>query len=75
MTGDEQKTEPFEEILEKIEKIVTELENNDLPLEEALARFEEGVSLSRRGSARLEEAQRRIEEILKDGSTQHISDL
>jgi len=73
MSENDNKIEPFEQILSRIENIVKELEGNELPLDEALKRFEEGVALSRKGSARLEEAERRIEEILKDGSTRPIT--
>ncbi len=62
-------SQPFEKILGDIEKIVRELEDNEIPLEEALQKFEQGVKLSRAGSARLEDAERRIEEILKDSET------
>jgi len=55
----------FEEALEALEKIVTELENTELPLEEALKRFEEGIKLARRCHQLLEEAEQRIEVLLK----------
>jgi exodeoxyribonuclease VII small subunit len=58
---------PFEQILEELERVVRDLEGDDLPLEKALARFEDGVSLAREGSSRLASAERRIEEILADG--------
>jgi exodeoxyribonuclease VII small subunit len=64
----DEKQEPFEEIIKKIEAVVQDLESNQLPLDVALKRFEEGVALSRKGTARLEEAERRIEEILDDGT-------
>ena len=71
----EEKREPFEKILDKIEGVVRSLDSNELPLDDALKLFEEGISLSRQGSARLEEAERRIEEILDDGTTKEIKDI
>ena len=67
-----QNEEPFEKILEKLEKVVQDLEEGGLPLEKALERFEQGVALSRKGAKRLDEAERKIEEILEDGSTKVI---
>ena len=43
------KKEKFEEALQKLETIVTQMEEGDLPLEETLKAFEEGVRLA--GSA------------------------
>jgi exodeoxyribonuclease VII small subunit len=55
------KEPPFEQALERLERIVKELEDGDRPLEESLRLFEEGVRLTRLCAARLDEAQRRIE--------------
>ena len=63
--GDERR---FEEILAELERVVRELEGDDLPLEAALARFEVGVALAREWAARLDAAERRVEEILADGA-------
>ena len=61
----------FEEALEALERIVAELEGQELPLEEALRRFEEGVRLSRLCHQMLEQAERRIEILLaEEGRTQ-----
>ncbi len=57
----------FEEALEALERIVAELEGQELPLEEALRRFEEGVRLSRLCYQMLEEAEKRIEILLGEG--------
>ena len=51
----------FEEALDKLEKIVGELEDGGLPLEDALAKFEEGIKLTRLCSAKLKEAEKKIE--------------
>lgn len=56
----------FEQIVEQLSSIVTQLEDGELPLEQALATFEQGVRLSRIGSKRLDEAERRIELLLHD---------
>ncbi len=57
----------FEEALERLEGLVTELEGGDLGLEDALASFEQGVKLVRLCSDRLRGAELRIRQ-LEDGS-------
>ncbi len=55
----------FEDAIEKLEKIVAELEEGGLPLEESLKKFEEGIKLSRFCSKKLKEAERKIEMLTK----------
>ena len=57
----------FEQVLENLEGVVTELERGELPLEQALAAFERGVMLSRKGASLLDDAERRIEVLLGQG--------
>jgi exodeoxyribonuclease VII small subunit len=56
----------FEEAMDKLEKIVQELESADLPLEKAIKKFEEGVQLSRFCSEKLDETEKKITILLKD---------
>jgi len=58
--------ERFEDALDKLEKIVSKLEEGDLPLEESLKCFEEGIRLSRFCNQKLDEAEKRVEILLKD---------
>ena len=51
----------FEKALERLEKIVEDLENGNMPLEDALKRYEEGVKLSRLCTQRLTQAETKIE--------------
>ena len=55
----------FEDVISKLETLVTELENGGLPLDKALALYEEGVHLARSGHGLLEGAEQRIEELQK----------
>ncbi len=55
----------FEKALERLEKIVEELESGNLPLDEALKKYEEGVKLSRLCSDRLSQAEKKIEVLTK----------
>ncbi len=58
--------ERFEDALNKLEKIVTKLEEGDVPLEESLRLFEEGIKLSRFCNQKLDEAEKRVEILLKN---------
>lgn len=66
---------PFEEVMERLQTVVEQLEKGDLPLEQSLAIFEEGVRLSRAGATRLDEAERRVEELLSVGDELQTSPL
>lgn len=66
---------PFEEVMERLQAVVEQLEEGDLPLEASLAMFEEGVRLSRAGAKRLDEAERRVEELLAAGDELQTSPL
>ncbi len=55
----------FEECLQRLEKIVAELEKGDVPLERALSLFEEGIQLSNSCRNELEEAEGKVEILLK----------
>ncbi len=57
--------EKFEDALNKLEKIVSELEEGDLPLEESLKLFEEGIRLSRFCNQKLDEAEKKVEILSK----------
>ncbi len=60
----------FEKALERLEKIVEELETGNIPLDEALKKYEEGVRLSRACSDKLAQAEKKIQILTKtlDGS-------
>lgn len=60
----------FEKALERLEKIVEELEAGNIPLEDALKKYEEGVRLSRTCSEKLTQAEKKIQILTQslDGS-------
>jgi exodeoxyribonuclease VII small subunit len=61
----------FEECLERLEKIVGELEKGEVPLDRALQLFDEGMKLSGSCRKELEEAEGKVEILLKrDGKLQ-----
>ena len=57
----------FEKALEKLERIVAELEDGDLPLEEALQKYEEGIKLSKVCGKKLSEVEKKVELLMKKG--------
>lgn len=58
----------FEEKMEDLEKIVTELEKGDLNLDDSVSKFEEGIRISKECNKILEEAEKKITILLnQDG--------
>ena len=51
----------YEEIVEALERVLTELEDGGLPLERALDAYERGVALSEQAQRLLAEAELRID--------------
>jgi exodeoxyribonuclease VII small subunit len=60
----------FESAIQRLEKIVADMEEAELPLEDVLKRYEEGTRLVRFCSQKLDEAEKKIEVLSKktDGS-------
>ena len=63
----------FEEGLEKLEKLISNLEKGELTLEESLHKFQEGMKLTRHCRNLLTEAEYRVEMILQDGETDRVN--
>ena len=56
----------FEEAMQQLEKIATELEKGDLGLDESIKKFEEGMALSKRCNEILEKAEKRISILINE---------
>ncbi len=56
----------FEDAIENLEKIVSELENEKLTLDESVKKFEEGMRLSKYCNEILEKAQKQISILIAD---------
>ena len=50
----------FEEKIEDLEKIVSQLENGDLNLDDSVSKFEEGIKISKECNKILEGAEKKI---------------
>jgi exodeoxyribonuclease VII small subunit len=59
----------YEEIVQRLTKVVERLEGGGLSLEESIAAFEEGIQLARAGASKLEEAERKVELLLENDRT------
>src|ERR1039457_5286342 len=55
----------FESAIQRLEKIVTDMEGAELPLEDVLKKYEEGTRLVRFCNQKLEEAEKKIEILTK----------
>ncbi|HUH12599.1 MAG TPA: exodeoxyribonuclease VII small subunit [Longimicrobiales bacterium] len=64
----------FEERLERLERIVRQLEAGELELEDSLGLFEEGVSHLRAARALLRTAELRIERVLEGADGEVVRD-
>lgn len=53
----------FEDALDRLEEIVSELETEDISLEKSIELYEEGIKLSKICTEKLEEAELRIEKV------------
>lgn len=56
----------FEEQIEDLEKIISELENGKLNLDESVIKFEEGMKISKECNKMLENAEKKITILLND---------
>lgn len=55
----------FEDMMKRLEEIVSDLESGDMQLEESLKRYEEGVKLIQLCRKRLDETKRKVEVLIK----------
>ncbi|WP_461180672.1 exodeoxyribonuclease VII small subunit [Virgibacillus kimchii] len=56
----------FEEAMEKLEEIVSKLEEGEVPLEKAINYYQEGMKLSKICSDKLENAQEKMTQIMNE---------
>ncbi|MFZ5471026.1 MAG: exodeoxyribonuclease VII small subunit [Myxococcota bacterium] len=60
----------YSDLVQRLEKVVGELEGGKLSLEESLEKFAEGVQLVEKGEELLRAAEKRIDQLLsKEGQT------
>ena len=64
----EKKAEPksIEEIFERLESIISNLESGDIPLDKSLILFEQGITLAETCRVQLNAAEQKVQELMKD---------
>ncbi|MCM3513008.1 exodeoxyribonuclease VII small subunit [Carnobacterium inhibens] len=62
----------FEEAMQQLEEIVTNLERGDVPLEEALDQFQKGVSLSKFCKETLQNAEQTLTKIVDEKGNEKL---
>jgi exodeoxyribonuclease VII small subunit len=67
-TASEPPKQTFESAIERLERIVEEMEGDNLPLEQLLERYEEGSRLVKVCQEKLETAEKRVELITRGAS-------
>ncbi len=55
----------FEDMMKKLEEIVSELESGDMPLEESLRKYKEGMKFIQACRKKLDETKRKVEVLVK----------
>jgi exodeoxyribonuclease VII small subunit len=58
----------FEENLQKLEELVSRLEQGDLPLEEAIGLFREGMEVARTCAGKLAVVEKEVKKLVAEGA-------
>ena len=65
----------FEKAIQRLEKIVDDLEKGEMDIDKSLEIFEEGIKMSRVCSKKLNEAEAKIEKLTKDQKGELLTEL
>ena len=65
----------FEKAIQRLEKIVEDLETGELDIDKSLEIFEEGIKMSRVCSNKLREAEAKIEKLTRDEKGELVAEL
>ena len=65
----------FEKAIQRLEKIVVDLETGELDIDKSMEIFEEGIKMSRLCSKKLTEAEAKIEKLTRDQKGELVSEL
>ncbi|MBT5470416.1 MAG: exodeoxyribonuclease VII small subunit [Nitrospina sp.] len=65
----------FEKAIQRLEKIVDDLEKGELDIDKSLEIFEEGIKMSRVCSKKLNEAEAKIEKLTRDQKGELVAEL
>lgn len=65
MAMNEEAAVSFEQAMEQLEKIVSQLESGDIPLEKAIELYQDGMKLSHLCGQKLEQVEKKIEMLVE----------
>ena len=65
----------FEKAIQRLEKIVDDLEKGELDIDKSLEMFEEGIKMSRVCSKKLNEAEAKVEKLTRNQKGELITEL
>ena len=65
----------FEKAIQRLEKIVEDLETGELDIDKSLEIFEEGIKMSRVCSKKLSEAEAKIEKLTRNQKGELVAEL
>ena len=65
----------FEKAIQRLEKIVDDLEKGEMYIDKSLEIFEEGIKMSRVCSKKLNEAEAKIEKLTKNQKGELVTEL
>ena len=65
----------FEKAIQRLEKIVDDLEKGELDIDKSLEIFEEGIKMSRICSRKLSEAEAKIEKLTQNEKGELVTEL
>ena len=65
----------FEKAIQRLEKIVEDLEKGEMDIDKSLEIFEEGIKMSRVCSKKLNEAEAKIEKLTQDQKGELVAEL
>ena len=65
----------FEKAIQRLEKIVDDLETGELDIDKSLEIFEEGIKMSRVCSKKLSEAEAKIEKLTQNQNGELVTEL
>ncbi len=66
--------ESYDALVQRLERVVTELESGQLTLEQSIEKFAQGVQIAKDASKKLDEAERRVELLVRgaDGGDEAV---
>ncbi|MFQ3196786.1 MAG: exodeoxyribonuclease VII small subunit [Paraglaciecola sp.] len=65
----------FEQSMQELETIVSQMEQGDLNLEDALQRFERGIALARQSQQKIKQAEQKVQILMEQNGQTSLIDF